>query len=80
MTREEKARDTTPLKILTIREVCEYLHLSPATVYRILRRTDIPAFRIGKSWRFSLLELDRWIERRSLQDEPSEQHEQERRR
>src|ERR1700694_4250043 len=51
----EEARDITmPSTILTVPEVCEYLHISQVTVYRMLRRKDIPAFRIGKSWRFSL--------------------------
>jgi excisionase family DNA binding protein len=66
----EEARDPTmPSTILTVSEVCEYLHISQVTVYRMLRRKDIPAFRIGKSWRFSLEHLERWIEKESLPGE-----------
>jgi excisionase family DNA binding protein len=66
------AQDVTmPSAILTIPEVCEYLHVSPATVYRMLRRKNIPAFRIGKSWRFNLGELELWIEHESQPGEPS---------
>jgi excisionase family DNA binding protein len=66
----EEARDPTmPSIILTVSEVCEYLHISQVTVYRMLRRKDIPAFRIGKSWRFSLEHLERWIEKESLPGE-----------
>ena len=60
-----------PLKILTVPEVCDYLHVSLATVYRLLRRKDIPAFRIGKNWRFNLEDLERWIQEESMLSELS---------
>jgi len=59
-----------PSTILTVPEVCEYLHVSQATVYRLLRRKNIPAFRIGKNWRFNIGELERWIDQESLPGEP----------
>jgi len=55
-----------PVRILTVPEVCNYLRISQVTVYRLLRRKDIPAFRIGKKWRFNLEDLERWIEKESL--------------
>lgn len=55
-----------PSTILTVPEVCEYLRVSQVTLYRLLRRKDIPAFRIGKKWRFNLEDLERWIEKESL--------------
>ena len=47
--------------ILTVPEVCEYLHVSQATIYRLLRRKNLPAFRVGKTWRFNVGDLERWI-------------------
>ena len=64
--------------ILTVPEVCEYLHVSQATIYRLLRRKNLPAFRIGKTWRFNVGDLERWIEQESLLGEPSSQYKQER--
>jgi len=64
--------------ILTVPEVCEYLHVSQATIYRLLRRKNLPAFRIGKNWRFNVGDLERWIEQESLLGEPSSLYEQER--
>jgi excisionase family DNA binding protein len=72
--REEARNTTMSSMILTVPEVCEYLHISQVTVYRMLRRKDIPAFRIGKSWRFSLEHLERWIEKESLPGEPGKLH------
>lgn len=55
-----------PQTILTVPEVCSYLQDSQVTVYRLLSRRDIPAFRIGKNWRFNLKDLERWIEKESM--------------
>lgn len=53
-----------PSRILTVSEVSKYLHVSQVTVYRLLRSNDLPAFRIGKKWRFNLEDLDLWIKKR----------------
>ena len=43
-----------PVTVMTVLEVCEYLRVSRQTLYRMLRRGDIPAFRIGADWRFNI--------------------------
>ena len=55
--------NTVKRKVLTIPEVSEYLRVSRQTIYRMLRRGDIPAFRIGGDWRFNIEDLGHWIER-----------------
>lgn len=53
-------------KMMTVPEVCEYLQVSRATLYRLLRRCDIPAFRVAKrDWRFAVEDLADWVERQS---------------
>jgi excisionase family DNA binding protein len=52
-------------KVLTIPEVSEYLRVSRQTIYRMLKRGDIPAFRIGGDWRFNIEDLGHWIEKES---------------
>jgi excisionase family DNA binding protein len=37
-------------KILTIVEVSEFLRLHPTTVYRLVRKGELPAFKIGWGW------------------------------
>jgi len=48
--------DIEKRKVLTIPEVSEYLRVSRQTIYRMLRRRDIPAFRLGGDWNIPSLE------------------------
>ena len=49
------------LTILTVREVAEYLRMSEAKVYRLVKERRLPAVRIGKAWRFRKDPLDNWL-------------------
>ena len=57
-------------EVLTLREVSEYLRVSRVTIYRLIKRKDLPAFCVGRSWRFKIEDLHSWIETGSPQDEP----------
>ena len=46
--------------ILTVQGVAEYLHLHRQTVYGLLKRKQLPAFKIGSAWRFNRESIDRW--------------------
>lgn len=48
-------------EILTIGEVAAYLKAGRRTVYRLAANGQIPAFKLGGTWRFRRTELDRWI-------------------
>ncbi|MCX5894842.1 MAG: helix-turn-helix domain-containing protein [Proteobacteria bacterium] len=39
-------------EIMTINEVADFLKLSKITIYKLVQKGDIPAFRVGNSWRF----------------------------
>jgi excisionase family DNA binding protein len=47
-------------KVMTVEEVSEYLHVHPSTIYRLIKRNKIPAFRIGSDWRFNIETIDKW--------------------
>jgi|HubBroStandDraft_3_1064219.scaffolds.fasta_scaffold1435113_1 excisionase family DNA binding protein len=47
-------------EIATVKEVSEYLRVHPSTVYRLLAKKQLPAFRVGSDWRFSLKAIDQW--------------------
>ena len=48
--------------LLTDVEAAKFLGgLHPKTVQRMARRGEIPAYRIGKFWRFRASELDEWL-------------------
>jgi excisionase family DNA binding protein len=40
-------------KLMTIKEVAEYLQLEEHTIYKMARKGEIPAFKIAGQWRFS---------------------------
>jgi excisionase family DNA binding protein len=50
-----------PDEILTLDEVAAYLKAGRRTVYRLAASGQIPAFKLGGTWRFHRAELDRWI-------------------
>jgi excisionase family DNA binding protein len=49
-----------PARLMTVRDLSEYLHVHTSTIYRMLRQREIPAFRIGSDWRFNMESVDRW--------------------
>jgi excisionase family DNA binding protein len=51
--------------IMTVHNVAKYLRLSEAKIYRLARTGELPAFRIGKTWRFNRGRIDEWIRERT---------------
>jgi excisionase family DNA binding protein len=47
-------------KMMTVKEVAEYLHIARGTVYRMMRSGQLPAFRIGSDYRIDADAIDRW--------------------
>jgi excisionase family DNA binding protein len=58
---------TSDNAIMTIGEVAGYLKVTERTIYRLAGAKQIPAFKVGGSWRFSKADLDKWIEQQSTQ-------------
>ena len=48
-------------KWIGIEEAAEYMDVTKDTVRNWIKRTDIPAHKIGKLWNFKKSELDAWI-------------------
>jgi excisionase family DNA binding protein len=44
-----------------IEEAAEYLGVKPSTIREWIKKTAIPANRIGKQWKFKKSELDEWV-------------------
>lgn len=51
----------TPIVVMTVTEVADYLRVHPSTVYKLLRKREVPAFRIGSDWRFNRTQIDQWM-------------------
>jgi len=47
--------------ILTVSEVSGYLRIHPTTLYRLLKKGQLPAFKIGNDWRISVKAVDKWL-------------------
>jgi excisionase family DNA binding protein len=58
-------RNTLP-RVMTVKELSAYLRVHPSTIYKLLRRGELPGFRIGTDWRFNAEVIDRWCLQRNL--------------
>lgn len=47
--------------LLSTREVQAILHVDRTTIYRMVDGGQLPAIRVGKQWRFSRADLERWL-------------------
>ena len=48
-------------KIMTAKELSQFLKLSESTIYKLATSGEIPGFKIGDSWRFELEEIQKLI-------------------
>ena len=58
--------------LMDLKEVATYLRLKNQTVYVWVQAGILPAFRLGRLWRFRRADLDKWLESnryRSAEDE-----------
>jgi excisionase family DNA binding protein len=50
-----------PVRLLTLREVAEYLQVHPATVYRLVKTRQLMAVRVGRDFRFDARVVEEWV-------------------
>ena len=48
-------------QIMTPKEAAKYLGFHLVTIYRLLKKQEIPATKIGGQWRFKKDILDEWL-------------------
>ncbi len=46
---------------ISVDEAAQYLGIKPVTLRNWIKKTDIPARKIGKQWKFKRSELDEWV-------------------
>lgn len=51
-------------QIMTPKEAAKYLGFHLVTIYRLLKKREIPAVKIGGQWRFKKDILDAWLTER----------------
>lgn len=54
-------------KLMTVKEVAEYLRLDEHTVYRMARKGKIPAYKVAGQWRFKKELLEKWLESQGVE-------------
>lgn len=47
-------------KLMTVEELADHLRLSERTIYRLLKKGNIPGIKVGGRWRFNQEVIDRW--------------------
>jgi excisionase family DNA binding protein len=50
-----------PSRIMTVAELAQYLQVHPTTLYKLVRRHQIPAFKIGADYRFDRDAIEKWM-------------------
>lgn len=74
MTSEQPGR----VRFLTVAEVAEVMRVSKMTVYRLLHSGEMPAVRVGRSFRVPQDALDHYLAtayvEQEAEDGPEEQH------
>jgi excisionase family DNA binding protein len=48
-------------KLITAKELAQFLKLSESTVYKLAGQGEIPGLKIGDSWRFDQQDIERMI-------------------
>jgi len=54
-------------RLMSIKELAEYLQVDLSTLYLWSQRGEIPAMKVGKMWRYRRSEIDAWLDRRRNQ-------------
>ena len=49
-------------RLLTVKETCGYLRISPPTLYRMIERRELVPVKIGKRTLFDRQDLDKYID------------------
>ena len=52
---------TAPEPVVDSEKAARFLNVNPKTLQKMARTGEVPAYRIGKLWKFPLSDLDGWL-------------------
>ena len=52
------------MEILTTKEACFLLKTKRITLYKLVKSGEVPAFRMGRAWKFERTAIEAWIRKR----------------
>jgi excisionase family DNA binding protein len=53
-------------KLMTTKEVAAYLKCHTSTIYKLLRQSRLPAFKVGSDYRFDIVVLETWSRQQAM--------------
>ena len=62
--RESLVQNTTPGnpgRLVTLQELAIYLNVPPTALYRRIKRSQLPSFKVGRQWRLDLEKVQDWL-------------------
>lgn len=60
----------------TLKEVQEYLGVGRETILQWIAKRNMPAYKVGRLWKFKLSEVDAWIRSGGAADDNSKENEE----
>lgn len=57
-------------RLLTVAEVAEALRVSTMTIYRMVKSGQLPATRVGRSYRFRRADVQGYLEKGKVEPQP----------
>jgi excisionase family DNA binding protein len=61
-------------EMMTADEVAEYLRVNRTMIYRLLKRKELPGFKIGTDFRLRRADIDHWINGREKASLKNREH------
>lgn len=52
--------------VLTVKEVAALLRVDEKTVYRLVKKRELPGFKVAGAWRFKRTDIESWIEQQKV--------------
>lgn len=59
---KNKQENPTMDKWLILEQIAEYLQMSTSSIYKMAQGGKIPAYKVGRQWRFKKEEIDGWVQ------------------
>lgn len=67
--------DNTVEKWSSMKEIQEYLGVGRDSILQWIEKKDMPAYKLGRLWKFKLSEVDDWIRSGGADERNSTDHE-----
>ena len=73
---EEKSVDKNIEKWSTMKDVQDYLGVGRESIMQWINKRNMPAYKVGRLWKFQLSEVDEWIRSGGAAEESGEKNDQ----